>query len=175
MGSDEAPSPANEIVSEPFSPAAGSVLATIRARRDQLAGEKSLTIDVPGYEGLLALKMGVVATRQLQGIGERSERSNSPDAATNGNVDVVIAGLVDVLARGSVDDQLAPIDDAGAASVNRLGELLGLDVTSARATMIALFSGAPSPDLAIGAAAAEYIEWLRGENQEVDEALLGES
>ena len=154
----------------------GSVLDALRARREQLAEDHTLNIAVPGYEELLFVQLTVIPSRQLQTIRDRAERSNSPDAETNANADLLINGCQDILARANADDDLAPIDDREATTIGkRLAELLKLDDSSARATLVDLFRAAPSPDLAIGVAAGEYVQWMRSGNQEIDETLLGES
>jgi hypothetical protein len=60
---------------------------------------------------------------------------------------------------------------------SNLAALLQLDLASdgARGVLLALFSLAPSPELAIGVSAAQYVEWMRTGTQEIDEALLEKS
>jgi hypothetical protein len=162
-------------------PTAGdsSVLAALKAQRAQIAEEHTLDLDVPGYQGLLVLRMGVVPNRQLQAIRDRAERSKSPDAESNGNADLVITGCQDVLGRASTEDALESLGDGhgpmGLSS--NLAALLQLDLASdgARGVLLALFSLAPSPELAIGVSAAQYVEWMRTGTQEIDEALLEKS
>lgn len=156
--------------------APSSILAALRSKREALAADRHLDVDVPGYGGLLVLRLGVVPSRQLAVVAEKAERSNSPDAAFNANADLLIQACVEVLGRERDDADLQPLDDADpqVRIDARLAGLLQLDGSTARATLRGLFALANSPDYAVAVAAARYGEWMGQASLEVDEDLAGE-
>jgi hypothetical protein len=161
--------------------ATGSLLDSLRARRDKQAAEQSIELLVPGYSGLLALRCGPLTGVVQSRLVERMQRSKSPDRDSALNADFLINACTDVVARETTEDEwqsVGDFDDAGPVRVDeRLVSLLKLDpgAKNARATLRSLFSFAPSPDTAISLAANEYGQWAAAANEEVDEDFAGES
>jgi hypothetical protein len=112
-------------------------------------------------------------------LGERAEASKDPVAVLNANADLLIRGCQAVLGRDFPGDeptpQLGPDGEPYKIDHN-LAQALGMPESStARQVLLKLFSGVPSPDLAIGSVAGDYMTWARGANEEVGQEVLGES
>jgi hypothetical protein len=161
--------------------AANSVLEAIRARREEMAGERYHDVAVPGYRGMLVMRMRPLDGRTITALRERHARSRSPDRNLNLMLDFLVNGCLDFLARRNEDDELTSLAeyDGGEPVVfgPRLAELIGLQpgADTARACALALFSLAPAPEMAVEAAATDWLGWAMAMNEEVGEELLGES
>jgi hypothetical protein len=169
-GSGELPSPTGE---------PDSVLQALRARRQTHAADRHVDLDVPGYRGLLVLRLGPIPSQTMSRLRERAERSRSPERDYNLNADTLIAACRQVLGRARPTDELQLLVDPEGEPVRideRLAELLGVEgVKDARGMLRVLYEGANSPELAVAAAGGQYVEWASGANNEIDEELLGES
>lgn len=153
-----------------------SVFDALRAKRAEHNAESFYDLDVPGYQGLLVLRLGPIPGPTLSALRARMEKSRAPERDYNLNADYLIAACRDVLVRGSVDDPLVPADDEDPMRLDvRLAEALGLTSTSARDTVHQVYGAAPSPELAISVAVGRYLEWAAAMNVEDDEAFMGES
>lgn len=161
--------------------AAESILDSIRAKRAQHAQERHYDVDVPGYDGLLVLRLEPIPGRTLAALVDRREKSRLPERDFNLNADVVIVACREVLGRNDVADPLVTLPGSDGEPVRidvRLAELLQMPVTpqtTAREVLRLIFEGANSPDVAIIAAGGEYMEWARSADDDVDRELLGES
>jgi hypothetical protein len=161
--------------------AATSVLEAIRARREELAGEHYHDVSIPGYRGMLVMRLRPLDGRMLTAIRQRFMQSRSPDKELNLFLDYIANACTDFLVRRNDDDELtslAEFDGGEPVTIGpRLVELIGLQPTAdtARARVLALFSLAPAPELAVEAAAIEWLTWANATNEEVGEDLLGES
>lgn len=153
-----------------------SVFEALRAKRAEHSAESIFDVDVPGYQGLLVLRLGPIASAKLSALRARMEKSRAPERDANLNADYLIAACRDVLVRQSVDEPLAPADvDEPMRLDSRLAEALGLSASSARDVVRQVYGAAPSPELAISVAVGRYLEWAAAMNVEDDEAFMGES
>jgi len=162
---------------EPEPAAAGSLLDRLRARRAEIAAEQTTELLVPGYGGLVALRVGPIDARTQSKIAHRVMQSKAPDREWNAAADVLIAATREVVVRGEVDDPWLSIDEEEPVGIsNRLAEALGFaQEPTARGVLVALFGLAPSPESAITSVSADYGSWASGADEEVDDAFVGES
>jgi hypothetical protein len=158
-------------------PPPGSVLAALQAQRaEHQAVQRVYDLAVPGYRGLLVLRLGPVPASQLSRIMDRATTGKSPERSFNANADLLVAACTEVLARARTSDPFVPLlgrDDEPVKLDARLAELLQLPETRARGLVRALFEGANSPDMALATAAGEYAEWASGAAEEELEESLG--
>jgi hypothetical protein len=157
-------------------PAAFSVLDRLKAQHGKIAQGRTFDLDVPGTHGLLVLRLGVLPRQRLSALTQRAAKTNGADF--NLNADTLIAACVEVLARNSREEPLQGIGLEGekVRIDERLAGLLGMpDATRSREVLEAVFAYAPSPDLAIGVACGQYMEWASATADEVDEEFVGES
>lgn len=151
---------------------------TLSAKLNAIPKEQHFDIDVPGYDGLLALRTVPVPPTTQAKLNERVARSRSPEREFWLHADYLIAATSQVLGRVDTEQPFQPLlDDEG--EPYRIEEALArrmkmpADVTTARRILLLLFGGAPSPEMAIRSAAVAYGEWA---SNEIDvEALTGES
>jgi len=167
-----------EAVPDPGPPT--NVMEALIARRQEHVGERHYDLLVPGMHGLMALRLKALSAKQLQTIADRAEKSKSPHVGLNTNLDTLSNACEAVLGRASEDDPFTVLPGASGDPVTigeELAAMLKLEVTqnTSRAVLLAVFDRANAPAVAIGAAATDYIEWARSENEDIDEEALGES
>jgi hypothetical protein len=160
--------------------APSSLVEALRARRAAQAAGHSHDLVVPGWKGQLVIRCGPIGGAVMTALRERAEKSRSPERDFNLNADTLIAACREVLGRASPDGDLTTLVDDDGEPVridSRLAELLGIETQRGRAreVLLALYAGANVPEVAIGVAGGEYMEWASSANAEVDEDLLGES
>jgi len=164
-----------EVAVEPNS----SVLDAIKARRKELAGSKTLTLQVPGYGGHLLIKYKAVSEKELRPITQKVEKSlnsNKESSYLDLAADLLIKACDDVLVRETVDAEPEPINQQGATtfSTGTLNDYLGLEAKTAREEVFQLFSPDGSQPLAATQHAQAITSWLQGNLEEIDKQLLGE-
>jgi hypothetical protein len=171
---EELPPFEHEEPSETIAPT--TVLDALKAQRARVATETTYDAPVPGWGGLLVLRMGGITSEQQRRIIERSQKPGG--SLQSANVDLVLAAFKRVLGRAKPDDELTVLaddDDLPMGLDERLASALDLGtVRSARDVLFALFSRANSPVMAISAVGGDWLEWARESSDEVDEAFLGE-
>jgi hypothetical protein len=172
-GLDEEAAHGNRHLETPVSP----IIEALRARRAEKAEQHFHDEEVPGYGGLLVLRLGALPGNALTELRLRLERSRSPDRESNMNADVIAKATRAVLGRARVDDELVelPGHDGPVRMDAELAEILGIDAKTARQVVFAVFEKANAPDIALAATAASYLEWATSAADEADEELLGES
>jgi hypothetical protein len=148
--------------------AAGSRLDWLRARHAEITADRTLDKDVPGYGGRLVLRFSPVpwsVTGKLQAM--LSGRDPDGQALLMANVDMLIAACREVLVQDDAGE-LVSVDPSGepVRIEPRLAELLRLDTTSARQTLLWLF---PS-EFAVSGMAGEVLAWT----QDADAESAGE-
>ena len=158
-------------------PPSSSLLGQLRGMRAEAAADKHFDLEVPGYRGCLVLRLGPLGGSVITKLRERADKSNSPDKDFNANADVLIAGTREVLGRPDREAELEPLDpDGGTVRVDeRLAELLQLGTKTARASLLELWDKANAPEIAVGLAAAEYIDWCGDTSTELDEEFVGKA
>jgi hypothetical protein len=170
-----------EAAAEPELPpqaADDSVLAALRAQRDELGEEHTYDVDVPGWKGLLVLRFGAISQAQQSALLSRIVASKGKQIQMH-NLDLLIAAYRCGLGRSRPGGELRVImdSDQDPASLKDLVEIVGLGEAPERAreAMRLLFQGANSPETSLTAVSNEWHEWATNENEEADRDFLGES
>jgi hypothetical protein len=155
-----------------------SVLDSLRAQRREHVAKRTIELEVPGWQGHLALRLGPVPGRHLDRIVERQTTSKSPERTFNTNADLLIAACVEVLGREQADQEWVLLTDEEGEPLRldlRLAAAMKLEADRARAVVRELYANANAPEMAVNQACIEYIAWATSANEELDEELLGES
>jgi hypothetical protein len=163
--------------------AATSVWDVLKQRREELAADRHLDLEVAGTRGLLALRLGPVSGQKQAQLSERVMKSRSPERDFNLNADYLIAACQAILGRADTSQPLEVLTDqdgepvtlatlAHTPAADRLG--LSPDLPT-REVVRYLFGFAPSPEIATGRAAFDYMEWASASGVELDEEALGEA
>jgi hypothetical protein len=171
--------PADEQLNGASPPAPTGVFAQVQQHWAEHAGRWQYDIAIPGTGGALVMRMGPVDGRTLAELGARAD-SKDPVSGLNANADLLIRGCTAILGREHPQAEPEPQINHATGGPYRvdvdLAAALGIPgVTTARQVLFGLFSGVPSPDLAIGAAADGYITWARGAEEGIAEGVMGES
>ncbi len=155
-----------------------SVIDALRQRRAALAADRHYDVDVPGYGGLLVLRLTPITAALWTRLADRVTRSSSPERNFNLNADTMIATCKIVLARARRDDPLVELrtDDGNPIRLDdQLAEILGVECRTARDVVRAVFAQANAPELTVNTTVGEYVEWCREANADLEEELLGEA
>jgi hypothetical protein len=158
-----------------------SLLSALRARRDEHAAEQTYDAEVPGYSGQVALRLRALTAREQSRISNRLTTSRAPDKEALANMDTLVIACTEIVVRDDYDEpwqSLGALDGGEPIAIDeRLVDVLKLtpEADTARETLRSLFGLAPSPDIAINGVVNDYLEWLRGANDEVDREFVGES
>lgn len=144
---------------------AGSILDTLRAKRDQLAADRAVTLAAPGLPGV------ALVLRPLdEGARKRfaARQGKGADAETTG-----ILGLQAACER-------VLVNGADAGTLHEIAEgILGRDPGGPREELLALWCDPDDPDAVdrtvglLGRLAEQYGDWLAGAAEDADAALLG--
>jgi hypothetical protein len=144
-----------------------SLRARIEARRKARQSQTTTTIDVPGYEGILAAEYRVLPWQTIRKNVTRHERQRDEGLR---EIYVAADGLLmacENLWEIKPDDTKVSLDVVwGIAAAQKLG----IEVTpgmTARQALMAIFE----VDSRIVGHYSELVSWQQGENQELDEEL----
>lgn len=158
----------------------GSLTERLRAQRAKSLGPKSMTLDVPGWDGMLQIRYKPIPDDDLVKILDGVSTDNAK-AMVQGNVDLLIAACDTLLV---VDEgEAVPLGDilkeqgeevhGGVRFDAYASSALGLETEGARDTVRAVFGGAVSPTFAINEHAAKLVSWMSSSSQDADKALAG--
>lgn len=145
----------------------GSLSARAAQRRKTLSEERSSIIEVPGYEGILAVEYRALSYSEARKVVARHERVK--DEATR---DLYIAA--DHLIRASVnsyelvDGDVEKRRELGHGWSLSLARELGIEVDETMTVRQAVLACFPR-DTLLGAHYADYSGWLNNIEQEIDE------
>jgi hypothetical protein len=142
----------------------GSALDWLRQRHAELAVDRSMDYEVPGYSGRLVLRLGPA---QWRAVAKAQNLQTDDDGQTLliFNSDVIIGATRAVLVRDD-DGALASLDAENDAPVridSRLADLLATGTHSARETLWWLFPN----EIAIGLCAGELLTWTSNVSTEI--------
>jgi hypothetical protein len=168
--SDEVPDYAEQV---DLDVGAGSLRDRVRAQREELRGETTIDLVVPGYDGLLGVRYDAIPSQEaeklLNGLNRRGK--DSLNLAAN----VLIRCCKSILVKET--DEFEELTTEAGAAVRfdkHLAEYLDLDaVETVVEIVIATFSPERNRDLAVLEAAAAVLGWMQGNENEINEALLG--
>lgn len=158
------------------------LIQRLRAEREKALAPKVLTLEVPGWSGLLHVRYRPIAWDTILDLLGRAEATIAV-ASLNANTDALIEACDALLVKND-EGELIPLADelrAQGEDVHgdvrfdeRAADALGLDAPTARATVLGVFGGCVSPELAVSDHAMRLGAWMRSTGEEVDASLLGE-
>jgi hypothetical protein len=157
--------------------APNSLIAGLRAQHTKIGRETTTTIALPWWQDKLGVRFHYLDDRGFDKLLAVASGSSDSTAIRKANVDIVIAGCDEVVARASADDDWGSLVPGERLRFDhRLAELLALDAgDSAKSVLVALWDTPVKAAMAIGEVAGQYSTWLRGQAPEVAERLTGES
>lgn len=174
----------------PPQPDAGSVLGRLRARRDDLAQDHHLDLDIPGYDGDLVARYRPLTAAEQTRIAAKVERADrlagndeqAAEAQLRTALDTIIASCVEILVRE--DGVMVPLAEITGASApvrydQALADALGIPgADSARAVVRGVFPRDSHGDVVpqpVNRHANEVAAWMARIGSDVDGDLLGEA
>jgi hypothetical protein len=165
----------DEPIDEPIEAAPDNVLEALKAQRAKHAEPKTYDVVVPGWGELLVLRLGAITGQQQTRLVERVRTKG----VTAFYIDQLVAAYRQTLGRTTPDGPLLVLSNPDGDPVGldrQLADMLELGpVMSARDVLVRLFSKANSPQTAIAAVAAEWSDWAREGDEDIDDAFVGES
>lgn len=153
-----------------------SHLDFLRARHEELARDRVLELDVPGYQGRLVVRYGAVPWATVARSAKLAAQENaSPDVLFAANADALIAACREVLFRDDAGE-LVSVDPNGDARRfdGRLAELLNAGTGSARELLLWVFGGDDGAKTRINQQVGQLLEWLSEVDRDAMETLAGE-
>jgi hypothetical protein len=152
--------------------------ARARAMRKALGENKSIDLIVPGYEGLLGVRYKPVPEEEWKVIAQRLERAGNVDQTSGLDVaiDLIVAACDGVIWRDepALDWQLVNDEsDVPLRFDQRLAEWLGFEADTAREVVRGVFSPEGSKPISPSVHGDAVAEWMRGNDQAINRALLG--
>jgi hypothetical protein len=162
--------------------APGSVLAALRERAAQLRAEQTVTLDIPGYDGLLVGKYKAMSLGRV--FGKRVDGNTPLNPEWTIAADTLATALDELLMRDAPDGDMYPLfTDTPARFDDDLVNALGLhpDARTARAVLVALCGGGALGESRVWAHYMQYQGWLLSgvEGEQVEQAVaamaVGES
>ena len=155
-----------------------SLLEQLVAKRSAAAGEHFYEMEVPGYDGCLVLRLAPLRGQELSTLARRADASKSPDREFNANCDIIIRACQEIVGRESRDEELRtihPDEETPVTLGEEFAEMFGLEATSSsRELLRQLWAAVPSPEIAIGLAAGEFVQWSSEASGEDAERFAGE-
>lgn len=151
---------------------ATSPIEYLRRRRKEIGEDRTLDLDIPGYEGILVCRYQRLDWDELKKITDKASKSKNPRRELIAHCDVLIKACQQFMIRK--DGQLEPINNAypevGEEPVRydqRLAAIFDISLSAgqgARTVVLALFNN----DVAVTAHQGELVEWLSTSNAEDD-------
>lgn len=168
-GAGEAATAPLRAVEEPDSPR-----ARLRAAREQLRQKRSIDLVVPGYNGLLGVRYRPVRQEEFQRLARRlSNETTALEAA----LDMMVEACEAILYRDSAEVDFEPLVDDKSGMPLRFGpelaDVLGFEAESARETVLGVFSPDGVKDLSPIVHGNALSEWMQGNDEQINRALLG--
>lgn len=154
-------------------PAPGSALANIRAKRQELAAKKTLTLAVPGYDGLVLVRYNLVDEQELEKYTKRMGQGNVSEL--NASMDLLVTACKEILVKQDIDAEEEPIElgETTTFKTGNLHKLIGGHADSARKEVAGLFAPDGAQPFAAGQHALAIVNWLQGDEGQIDSELMG--
>lgn len=149
----------------------------IRAKRDELRKQQTLTLLVPGYEDELAVRYRAIPGDDMNKFQKRLVKT---EAGMKTAEEVMIRCCDTVMAIDDEGRKLEPLvgdreeNDFIVLSDMRLAEYLGFEAKSVHEIIAGTFSPDDTRPLAAFTHAQALMSWMQGKNEEIDKSLLGE-
>lgn len=152
---------------------ARSSIERLRGLRDRIGSSRSEVFEIPGYNGELVARYGIVPWGELKRLGQKAERSKNPRKELITQADTLIMACQEIMIRDQQGElqKLIPESEPPLRYDDRLAKILGFTASKAREVL----SGTISNDIAISAHHNEVVGWMEDTSSEDDEEFLGES
>lgn len=160
----------------------GSLRAELRARREELRGERREVIEIPGYRGKLCMRVQPIEWTLLRAKQREVEKlaKKNKKAELNAQADVLLAAVEQIVVRPD------PLNDPD--NVVTLQELAGYDrpvmfdeqledwlgIVRSGSARTCLFETFPD-EIAVANTYMMYTVWMSHADEEADDEFLGES
>jgi len=151
----------------------GTLLSSLREKRNKIGSERHLELEIPGYDGELVVRYQPIPWEEAKRITERLENSKNPRKELYAQADVLIRACEEILAR--VEGKLVPLStvfpEVGAEPIGfdaRLAKALGFDVVNGSEGRSAVL-GAFNNDLAVSKQQADVMEWIQNSERGSDQ------
>jgi hypothetical protein len=156
-------------------------LAAIRQRAQKIARNKTLTLVVPGYDGMLGIRYHGIPSGELDTFIQRAARAGEQGKLMAANADLLIRCCDSILMRPDESSPWEALDEEAeqpttfstATLPALMPEFIG-QAQTAREEVFGLFSPDGSQPIAVGQHSDALINWLTGNAEEIDRQLLGE-
>lgn len=149
----------------------GSLFEDLKRRRDQIGEERSILIDIPGYNGHLVARYKMVEWSQMRRIFRRMDKMKGDARELYAMCDVLITCCDELLYREKPDGEPQSLEEGRITRYDDfLAANLGFEAPNARAVVLGVFKN----DLALAAHHSELVDWLQSSREDVDEEALGE-
>jgi hypothetical protein len=157
-------------------PVPAGPLDAIRAQRNAIAKKTALTLLVPGYNGLCAVKYHALPKGEIDALVTRIQKANEKGELMAANADLLIRCCTEILGRGSDDAEWGPVipGETTTFASGPLAKRVGVEAEGARDEVYALFAPDGQQPMAHGAHAGALSKWLGGSLEEIEQSLLGE-
>ena len=150
----------------------GSIRAILRAKRDKLAKQTTLDLEIPGYDGLIGARYNALGGKEVEVMGRNVRQGEG----TQGNALLLVRSCQCILVRKSTEEEFEPLVEDGEQFQYelRLAELFGFEAKTAVQVAIGIFSPGGNRDLAISDQAVRVLRWMEGKGEQASATLLGE-
>ena len=151
----------------------GTLLSSLRDKRNKIGSERHLELEIPGYDGELVVRYQPIPWEEAKRITERLENSKNPRKELYAQADVLIRACEEVLAR--VEGKLVPLStvfpEVGGEPIkfdSRLAKALGFEVVNGSEGRSAVL-GAFNNDLAVSKQQQDVMEWIQNSERGSDQ------
>ncbi len=135
-----------------------------RARREKLVNQQTIVLEVPSYEGILAVEYRALDYFESRRIGDRLNRiKDEGERDLYLACDTLIAASINAFELGQEN-----VRELGVGWGQQLAKHLGVDVADDATARQAVLSCFPRSQSAV-VAFAEYTDWLTGALVDVDD------
>jgi hypothetical protein len=153
-----------------------SIVETLRAQREELRGDHTVDMPIPGYQGLLIARYGVVTMKRAQEMGKIIQKVDKDDRSMVGAVDTLIEACRGIYVKVTGEDGkevVQPIDPAWSQPTlfdQHLADLLAFSAENARECVAQVFP----TEQAILKHSILLSRWMQDVTIDLSEELLGE-
>lgn len=156
----------------------GSILSTLRRKRQEIRRDKTTTLEVSGYDGFLLVKYKPIDYNEFSKLVRKLQKAKNTDAEVGVAADILVRTCVGFYYRDELDGRkVKPLHESDAQFGDepivydeRLAKVVGLTVDNrhvGRSIAIGLFNN----ELALVDHSNEVVEWMRSNDAEENEGF----